>query len=122
MENHEVLMGSAFFVKKIKTFSSATSKIRKKLDINLLFRLIKCFKTFLIKKNIFFVSFDLMFRDYSISHTYTQNFSHFNSPFLPLILLLLIYTYPYSPLYHPMPNTHIPKTISFTFNLSMTST
>ena len=60
-----------------------------------------------------------------ISHTYTENSLHFNSPFSFLTLLpLYIYIYIYkinipthSLLCHPMLNTNRPKMMSFTFNL-----
>ena len=60
---------------------------------DLLFYLIQCFKTFLIKKiNILCILWFNVSRLF-ILHTYTQNSLHFNSPFSPLALLPLYILY-----------------------------
>ena len=60
--------------RELKYFQVPHQKEKNKLNIDFLFHLVQCFKTF-------------------ISHTYTQNSFHFNSPLSPLALLPL-YTYP----------------------------
>ena len=47
MRKHEILSSGAFYVKRIRTFSNATSKIKKKLNLD------------------FFVSFNSVFQNFS---------------------------------------------------------
>ena len=95
----------------------------------------------LIKRiEILFISFDSMFQDYFLLYFFFQCFktticfilfnisrlffSHTHKKLFPFSFTIFtftpLYTYAYNPLCYPISNTLKQKTISFTFNFSMT--
>ena len=89
-----------------------------------LFHLVLCFKTIFVTLlfnvlRLLFVLFGSMFQDFpSLTHTHTQLFVF---PFT-IFTSTPLYTHVHSLSYHPISNTLRQKTMSVTFNLSITLT